>query len=221
MVIDRLVFEERRYSLSELMAIVRNNFVGHEILRQEILNRIPRYGSGQEASDNLARRVSELAFDTLETVDNPDGNLLFPALYSLHHHINWGREMPATPNGRLAGDPLSENQSPTHGADNKGISGLFESVARLPHERAVMGGLNVKFGGKMPRKHFIAMLDVFFEMGCVQVGYTCVDRAMLLAAQSNPDQYRNLCVRITGFSEYFVSLSPEAQQDMIERTEFA
>jgi formate C-acetyltransferase len=83
-----------------------------------------------------------------------------------------------------------------------------------------MGGLNVKFGGKMPREHFIAMLDVFFEMGCVQVGYTCVDRSMLLAAQSKPNQHRNLCVRITGFSEYFVSLSPEAQQDLIERTEY-
>ncbi len=220
MAIDKLVFEDRRYSLAELMAIVRNNFVDHEVLRQEILNRIPRYGSGQEASDNLARRVSEIAFDTLNTVDNPDGNLLFPALYSLHHHINWGREMPATPDGRLAGDPLSENQSPTQGADNQGISGLFKSVARLPHQRAVMGGLNVKFGGKMPREHFIAMLDVFFEMGCVQVGYTCVDRSMLLAAQSKPNQHRNLCVRITGFSEYFVSLSPEAQQDLIERTEY-
>jgi formate C-acetyltransferase len=107
-----------------------------------------------------------------------------------------------------------------HGADRAGITALLNSVARLPHERAPMGGLNVRFAGRLPDESFIAVLNTFFAQGGVTVGYTQVDRASLRDAQQHPDRHRSLCVRITGFSEYFVSLSPEGQQDIIDRTAY-
>ena len=82
-----------------------------------------------------------------------------------------------------------------------------------------MGGLNVKFAGRMPEKTLIDTLDTFFKMGGVHLGFTQIDRTTLNAAREHPEQYRSLCVRITGFSEYFVALSPEGQRDVIERTE--
>jgi len=128
--------------------------------------------------------------------------------------------MPATPDGRRAGEPISENQSPTYGANCKGISATLLSAAALPHRRTVMGGLNVKFGGKLPAGRFTAMLDTFFDLGGLHLGLTCVDRDTLLAAQAHPERYRSLCVRVTGFSEYFCALSPQAQQEMIDRTAY-
>ena len=218
--IRRLVYEERRYALAELMAIVRGDFVGHEALRQEILQRIPKYGNGDADADEFARRVSEIALDALLRADNPDGHLLFPALYSLHHHIRWGRDLPATPDGRCAGEPISENQSPSYGADRAGLSALLLSAAALPHERTVMGGLSVKFGGKLPEAQFTAMLDTYFGQGGLHLGLTCVDRATLLDARAHPERYQSLCVRVTGFSEYLSALSPEAQQELIDRTAY-
>lgn len=216
--IQSLVFEEQRLSLPELVAIARRDFAGEELLRLEIRHRLPRFGNDDPRVDGLARRVSLLALEALDAAPNPDRHLLFPALYSLHHHVPWGRQLPATPDGRLAGEPLSENQSPAHGADRAGLSALLRSVACLPHERTVMGGLNVRFGGRLEPAEFLAVLDAFFAMGGVTVGYTEVDRATLLAARTRPEEHRDLCVRVTGFSEYFVALSPEGQQDLIERT---
>ncbi|MFH1570910.1 MAG: pyruvate formate lyase family protein [Gemmatimonadota bacterium] len=220
MAIKRLVYEEGRLDLAAFVRVVRDDFSGEELLRQEIFNHVPRFGNDRPEVDELARQVSTIAFDALEAADNPDGHLLFPALYSLHHHMRWGAELPATPDGRRAGEPLSENQSPVHGSDRAGITALLKSVARLPHERAPMGGLNVRFGGRLPDEAFVAVLTTFFALGGATVGYTQVDRARLQAAQEHPERHRSLCVRITGFSEYFVSLSPQGQKDIVDRTAY-
>lgn len=218
--IQRLVYEEKRYDLAGYAAIVAADFHGHEPLRQELLHYTAKYGNNDAPGDAFARRVAEIAFDSLFAAHNPDHHLLFPALYSLHNHIRWGKEMPATPDGRRAGEPISENQSPVYGADRQGLSATLLSAAALPHRRTVMGGLNVKFGGKLPAGQLMATLDTFFDLGGLHLGLTCVDRDTLLAAQAHPERYQSLCVRITGFSEYFGALSPQAQQELIDRTAY-
>jgi formate C-acetyltransferase len=200
--------------------IVSADYAGHEPLRQEVLHAIPHYGNDEPLADSLARRVSNIAFDSLLQADNPDGHLLFPALYSLHNHFWWGKDLPATPDGRHAGQPISENQSPAYGRDRGGLSALLLSAAALPHHRTVMGGLNVRFGGELPPAAFAAMLDTFFELGGVHLGLTCVDRETLLSARAHPERHRSLCVRVAGFSEYFCALSPAAQQELIDRTQY-
>lgn len=217
--IAELVFEQRRFGLPEFLAIVRSGFLGHEDLRHEIKTRLPKYGNGHPGADGLARRVCDFAQDALEQAPNPHGHLLTSAIYSLHCHINWGHELPATPDGRLQGEPISENQSPVHGTDREGLTALLASVAALPLERTTTGGLNVKLAGTPVPEVVVELVETFFGLGGVHIGFTFVDRDTLLAAQARPEEFRTLCVRITGFSEYFVALSPDAQADVIARTE--
>ena len=217
--IQKLVFEQRRFSLPEFLALVASSFAGHEDLRQEIVNSLPKYGNGDEGADGLARSVCDIALDALEAAPNPDRFLLLPAIYSLYCHVAWGQQLPATPDGRLPGEPISDNQSPTHGTDRTGTTALLRSVARLPLERTPTGGLNLKLAFRPPPETVMQLVEGFFALGGVHIGFTFVDRETLLAAQISPAEFRSLCVRITGFSEFFAALSPESQADVIARTE--
>ena len=218
--IQKLVFEEGRFSLPGFLAIVADGFAGHEGLRQEIINAFPKYGNDDPRADALARAVCEIGLDALEAAPNPDGSLLLPSIYSLYCHIGWGQQLPATPDGRLPGEPVSENQSPVHGTDRAGLTALLRSVARLPLERTPTGGLNLKLAFRPDPETALQLVESFFAMGGIHLGFTLVDRATLLAAQANPAKCRSLCVRITGFSEFFAALSPEGQADVIARTEY-
>lgn len=171
-------------------------------------------------ADALARRVCEIGLDALEAAPNPDGFLLLPSIYSLYCHIGWGQQLPATPDGRLPGEPISENQSPVHGTDRAGLTALLRSVARLPLGSTPMGGLNLRLAFRPEPETALQLLESFFALGGIHLGFTFVDRATLLAAQATPAEYRSLCVRITGFSEFFTALSPEGQADVIARTEY-
>ncbi len=217
--IEQLVYTEHRFSLPEYLAIVADDFAGHEALRLEVVERLPKFGNDVESVDRLAVALCDLALDALAAAPNPDGYQLLPSIYSLHCHLGWGRSMPATPDGRRAGEPISENQSPTHGTDRAGVTALLRSVARLPFHRTPAGGLNVKLAGPVDPQVVLCLTESYFALGGLHIGYTFVDRETLAAAQVRPDEYRTLCVRVTGFSEYFTALSPEAQADVIARTE--
>lgn len=117
------------YPVPNAVRIVANDFEGNEPLRQEVVNTFPKYGNGDPGVDGLARRVADIAFDALEHADNPDGILLFPALYSLYHHYKGMKDIPATPDGRRRGEPISENQSAVYGADSGGLSAMLRSAA--------------------------------------------------------------------------------------------
>lgn len=216
--IRQLVFEEKRLTLPQMVEILDADFVGHESLREEIIHRLPKFGNDLDEVDSVARQVGDIVCDAVDAARHPGGHLLFPALYSLYLQVPWGGDLTATPDGRRRGEPFSENQSPVHGADRQGITALLKSVARLPHHRTVMGGLNLVFGGHLPPATFIAMVDSFFALGGVHLGLTLVDRKALIDARKNPKQHPSLCVRVTGFSEYFVALSPAIQDDVIART---
>jgi len=218
--VRRLVFEDQRLTMAEMVNILDLDFVGHERLREEIVHCLPKFGNNLDEVDALARRVADIAFDALEQARHPGGHLLFSALYSLYLHVPWGAELSATPDGRRKGEPLSENQSPVHGADQRGITALLQSVARLPHQRTVMGGLNLLFAGQLPPEILVATTESYFTMGGLHLGLTLVDRRILAEARQNSKQHACLCVRVTGFSEFFVSLSPEVQDDVMARTEY-
>jgi trans-4-hydroxy-L-proline dehydratase len=218
--IQRLVYDERRFGLEEFVAIVSADFIGHERLREEIVHRLPKFGNDDDEADAMAARAGRVLLDAVQGTRVPGGLRVFGAgFYSLDVHHRWGRELPATPDGRLGGEPVSENQSPVYGADTHGVTALLKSVARLPLDRTVQGGLNVKFAGAIPAQKLGALLDGYFRLGGVHAGFTFVDRSTLLEAQAHPERFRTLCVRLYGFSEYFVALSPEEQIEVIRRTE--
>ena len=218
--IEQMVYSEKRFTLSEFMSIVRDDFAGQEKLRQEILNNCPHYGNNDDRADRWAVAVTNLLFDVSNEMERPPEYLLVPALYSLHLHFQRGLEFPATPDGRRQGEFLSENQSPTHGADRSGLTAMLQSAAKLPNWRTLEGGLGVRFSGKMEPENFISMMDTFFSLGGQQIGVTVVDRDTLLDAREHPENYQDLCVRVTGFSAYFNTLSPDSKQDVINRTDY-
>jgi formate C-acetyltransferase len=219
--IDQLVYQQKRFSLAEFMDIVDANFQGHASLRAEILTRLPRFGNDQAEADAWSVKAAQTLLDVLEEGPAARGtNLVLAGFYSLDTHHAYGAKLPATPDGRLAGEPLSENQSPVYGEDRQGLTSLLRSVARLPLGRAPMGGLNVRIVGDAEPSRIADTIRTYFHMGGLHLGLSFLRRHELEQARLRPEQYKSLLVRMYGFSEYFVSLSPAEQQEVIRRTEY-
>ena len=218
--LEEMVFHSGRFSYREFLSIVDGNFAGNEALRAEIIKSVPKFGNDDDRVDRFARQAADTLLDAMEEIGKETGFLMFGSFYSLRCHIDFGRKLPATPDGRLAGEPISENQSPVYGTDLAGPTAVLRSVAKLPLQRTVCGGLNLKFGCVLSRERAAALVKAYFKMGGLHIGMTMVTRDTLEKARLHPEEYRTLCVRKFGFSEYFVALSPEYQQEIIDRTEY-
>ena len=219
--VQKLVVEERRFTLKELLGILDTDFAGHEELLAELRTRMPKFGNGDPAADRFAAAAGNTLVDALDEAGRRDGWIMMPSFYSLTHHARFGAQVKATPDGRRAGEPVSENQSPVHGTDRTGPTALLRSVASLPLARCICGGLNLNLSGMRPdAEQLTALLKSFFALGGQHVGFTFADRATLEDARKNPADHRTLFIRKTGFSEFFVALSPAEQQEIIDRTEY-
>lgn len=218
MVIDKLVFKEKRYTYSEFMEIVKNNFEGYEELRQEIL-RYTKFGNDTE-NDRYTAMAGDAFVDATEAVKLRDNHYIAAGFYSLERDNTWSSELGATPDGRKDGQPFSENQSPTYGADKSGITALLKSISKLPLDRTVTGGLNLTFSQNVPAEILKALITSYFSMGGLHVGIGVINREMLEDAMVHPDKYKTLTVRLYGFSEYFVSLPKWQQLAVLNRTEY-
>ena len=135
-----------------------------------------------------------------------------------------GQDVGATPDGRGAGDPISENQSPSEGADTEGLTALLNSTAHLPFDRITGGPLNIRIHpsavkGENGLQIFATVLKTYLDKGGMQAQINIVSKEQLLEAQRNPNKYKNLCVRVTGYSAYFVQMGKQAQDELIARTE--
>jgi formate C-acetyltransferase len=216
--IDRVLRRGGRTALAEFLQVVAQDFVGHETMAQELRHRYPKFGNDDPEADQWARRaglalVAALPPPTHDTVS-------YGGFFSLTRHNDMGRALPATPDGRRAGQPFSENQSPVVGTDVRGPTALLRSLGNLPFDRAPAGGLNLRFATTPSPDFLAAMIDTYFtSLGGLHVGLTFVNAATLRAARQRPAEYRSLAVRITGFSEFFVRLSPEMQDEVLRRTE--
>lgn len=209
----------KQFSYGEILQILESDFEGREVLRQEIRKHLPKFGNGEPEADRAAADISNCLIDAFEDAAIQEGFIPMPSLYSLYHQHPFGRSIGATPDGRKAGAAISENQSPSPGMDRNGPTMLLKSVASLPLDRCICGGLNLKFPVRPAAETFEALLRSFFEMGGQHLGFTVVEKETLEDARRNPEKHQTLYVRVTGFSEYFTALSPEQQQEMIDRTE--
>jgi formate C-acetyltransferase len=220
MAIQRLVYDEKRYSLKEFLEIVDSNYEGQEPLRQELVNRMPKFGNDEPEVDALTRRAAVLVADIIEKAFAASDMRVIPGFYSLHTHHWIGVNLAATPDGRCAGEPISENQSPVYGTDTEGATALLKSASRLPFDRCFTGSLNLRFGGKTNPEALVALIDTYFDMGGLMLGLTFADRKTLEDARANPDQYKTLFIRQYGFSEYFAALPDFEKVELIKRTEY-
>ncbi|MBO4356090.1 MAG: hypothetical protein J5850_04475, partial [Clostridia bacterium] len=180
MVLDKLVFKEKRFSYGTFIDILNKNYEGYEDIRQEI-KEITKFGNDTE-SDSYTSEAGNLFIDSLENVNLKKGRYAIGGFYSLERENTWKEQIGATPDGRKAGDPFSENQSPSYGSDKSGITALLKSVAKLPFYRTATGGLNLTFSQKITPEVLKSLILAYFELGGLHVGITVADKDTLTDA---------------------------------------
>jgi pyruvate-formate lyase len=232
--IKKLVFEEKRIGKEELIAAIESDFEGGkgEKIRQILLNFAPKYGNDDDYVDLLLKDaymefINELEkYHTTRYNRGPIGCKYYAGTSSISANVPSGSVVPATPDGRKAFTPVAEGSSPSSGTDLLGPTAVFKSVSKLPTSK-IMGGvlLNQKLSPATIQKDsdkqkLISVIRTFFEdLKGWHVQYNIVSRDTLLAAKVNPEKYRDLIVRVAGYSAFFVTLSPDTQDDIIARTE--
>jgi formate C-acetyltransferase len=232
--IKKLVFEEGSVSADELMFFLGSNFEGPqgERLRQKLINASPKYGNDEDYVDRLIGEAFLSYLDEIEKYPTtrfgrgPIGCRYYGGTSSISANVPSGAVAPATPDGRKSGVPLAEGSSPSSGTDTRGPTAVFKSVAKLPTEK-IMGGvlLNQKMTPEMikpleNKQKLLSMIRGFFDsLKGWHVQYNITDRETLLEAQKEPEKYRDLIVRVAGYSAFFITLSPDTQNDIIARTE--
>jgi formate C-acetyltransferase len=224
--INEVVFESGDLSLAELRDILNADFEGHEPLRQRLLNRCRKYGNDDDAVDALAARVAEMFCDEVVRCNEAPHDIRFwPEVYSYHNNRRLGSQLGATADGRKRGESISENQSPSYGSDVRGVTACLRSIARLPTHRTPGGGTNLKLHPSAVRgedglEALSGLLKTYFHLGGQHLQLNILDSEVLKRAQRHPEEYKTLSVRVVGYSAYFVTLTREAQDDIIRRTEY-
>ncbi|QNQ19711.1 formate C-acetyltransferase/glycerol dehydratase family glycyl radical enzyme [Kosakonia sp. SMBL-WEM22] len=232
--VKKLVFEQSLIGQQQLAEALAADFAGlsHEQLRQRLINSAPKYGNDDEGVDALLVRAYQTYIDELKQYHNPRygrgpiGGKYYAGTSSISANVPFGAATMATPDGRKAHTPLAEGASPASGTDHLGPTAVINSVGKLP-VGAILGGvlLNQKLNPSTlesdgDRQKLMALLRTFFEVHKGwHIQYNIVSRETLIAAKQHPDQYRDLVVRVAGYSAFFTALSPDAQDDIIARTE--
>ncbi len=231
-VIKQLVFDEKRVTGADLLKALRANWEGYEPLYALVnSDRMHHYGNNDDYADDIAKFVMATYCENIEHRPTPHGGQYMPGVFSVTNNVMHGTVVGATPDGRKAGEPVSDCIGPVHtqysSHDRRGPTAIAKSVAKLDHARIGNGIiLNWKFSptavsGETGRDNLIGLMDAYFEDQGMQSQFSIIGRDMMLAAQKNPEKYNNLVVRIAGYSAYFVELSPELQNDLIGRTELS
>ncbi len=225
--IKKFVFDEKKYTMKELSAALKTNFRGREKMRAFLSSRTPRYGSDNPEADAMAREVAAMFCEEVAKHKSiRKGGAFRPGFFSYGMHVLDGSLLGATPDGRLAGQPVSNSLSPVNGAESLGPTAVMRSVASLEHSKITNGSsLNMKlmpgvFKNEENRRKFEAMLRGYFSLGGMHVQFNVVDDETLRAAQLDPDSHRGLLVRVSGYSAYFTDLGRPLQDDIINRVSF-
>ena len=223
-VLKHHVFDDGSLTMSELIEAVDNDFGGDEALRQRLLNKTPRYGNDDDRADNIMVRCFETYFDTVEGRPNLRGGEYHINMLPTTCHVYFGAVMGAMPDGRRAGIPLSEGISPVQGADRQGPTAVFKSAAKMDHLKTGGTLLNMKFSprlleGSTGIDMLTSLIRGYFGMDSHHVQFNVVSAETLREAQADPSNHRDLIVRVAGYSDYFCDISPELQEEIIERTE--
>ncbi len=222
--IKKLVFQEKRISLNELVAAMRENFENREGLRQMLKNDAPKYGNNEPFVDELAEEVVYNFYEEVQKYTNPRDGKFVPGLLTWTLAEGFGSATGATPDGRKSGEVFSDSIGAAQGRDIEGPTALIESVTKIDYT-PVVGGLsfNMKFTptvfstGDVVRK-LQSLIRTYFKLNGMQMQINVVDKETLLEAQRFPEEYRNLIVRVSGWSARFTTLSKALQDDIISRT---
>lgn len=226
--VRKMVFEDNAVSLGELRGLLRRNFEGEELLRQRLLNRVPKFGNDIPEVDELARDVAAAYCRAIRRGRDMRGGAYRAGLYCLSSNTPMGRQTAALPSGRLSGTPLADGGvSPKHGMDRAGPTAAAKSVASIDHALATNGtNFNQKYlAGLMAspanRRRLVQLIRAYFKMGGFQIQFNILSPETLRNAQADPAAHRSLVVRVAGYSAFFVELDPDIQNEIIARTELS
>jgi pyruvate formate-lyase/glycerol dehydratase family glycyl radical enzyme len=232
--IKKLVFEEKRITQEELKLALQYNFnekYGGENLRQMLLNRAPKFGNDDDYVDEIANLIytyfikEQEKYTTTRFGRGPIGCLSYPCTATISANVPSGVCVGASAEGRFDGEPLSEGCSPYHGTDTLGPTAVILSVAKMPNHLITGGNLlNLKFSPSVMQneagiQRIMDLIKTFFIMGGWHLQFNIVSTETLREAQANPEAYKDLVVRVAGYSALFNDLERETQDDIIERTE--
>jgi len=218
------VFEGRTIALPGLVRALRHDFAGDEVLRERLWNRTPRYGNDDPCADEVLASVFDAVHEAVDGRPNTRGGEYHVNYLSTTCHVYFGSKVGATADGRRAGAPLSEGISPVQGADRRGPLAVVRSAARMDQARAGGTLLNQKFSPDALRTEaeldrLAALVRAYFALGGHHIQFNVVRAETLRAAQADPDTYRDLIVRVAGYSDYFCDLTRALQDEIISRTE--
>ncbi|PCI03723.1 MAG: formate C-acetyltransferase/glycerol dehydratase family glycyl radical enzyme [Flavobacteriaceae bacterium] len=218
------VFEDKNFSMDAVLKAVSENFKNDEVMRQTILNDTPFYGNDDNYADDIALRVYNDLFDAIDGKPNTKGESFHLNMLSTTCHVYFGKVMGATPNGRLSHKSISDGTSPSHGADTNGPSAVIKSLTKLDHVKSGGTLLNQRFLPSLLKrdqdlKKLVQLIRSYFALGGHHIQFNIVDTATLYAAQENPEDYKDLLVRMAGYSDYFNDMNADLQQEVIDRTE--
>jgi len=220
------VFDKKSITMKELLEILEANFDKYEVYRQRLLNKTPKYGNDEDYADQVMKTIFEAYFSSIDGRPNTKGGQYRINLLPTTVHIYFGKVVGATPDGRRACEPLSEGVSPVQGADRKGPTAVIKSVAKIDHVRTGGTLLNQKFtpqllADEIGLNKLAQLIRTFFKLDGHHIQFNVVSSDMLRDAQKHPERYRDLIVRVAGYSDYFVDLSVDLQNEIIKRTEQA
>jgi len=214
---------EKGITPNEMLDALRTNFQGREEMRLYLRNRLPKYGNDDDLPDRYAADLTRQYCEMFEDFRTPSGGKYFVHLFTFTLMLRHGKMTGASPDGRLAGEPLAYSVSPAQGMDKEGLTALLNSLAKLPHHMASASSSAIieadpKLLEREGRDAFTDLIATAIRNGVGQMQINVVSADTLRAAQVDPDRYRNLCVRVSGFSQQFCLLDRELQDHIIART---
>ena len=218
------VFEDHRYTMSQMLEACRKNWGGGEAMRQYIRNHTPFFGNDDPYADDIAVRVYDDLVRAIEGRPNTRGGRTQLNMLSTTCHNYFGSVCGATPNGRFAHFAISDGTSPAHGSDTHGPTAVIKSLGKLDQTKSGGTLLNVRFVPQLLRREsdqqkLAALIRTYFRLGGHHIQFNIVDTATLRDAQQHPDRYRDLLVRVAGYSDYFNDMTAQLQNEIIARTE--
>jgi formate C-acetyltransferase len=218
------IYDRETLPMADLLAALQADFEGYEQVRQLLLNRTPKYGNDEDDADDVMLAIFEAYFGAVDGRANTKGGTYHIDLLPTTCHVYFGSVLGATPDGRKAWKPVSEGISPVQGSDRHGPTAVIQSVAKMDHLRTGGTLLNQKFAPQLfdddvGLDQLVSLVRTYFYMGGHHIQFNVIDAATLRAAQQSPDAYRDLIVRVAGYSDYFCDLGKALQDEIITRTE--
>ncbi len=218
------IYEQKRFTWNEMLTALRNNFEGAEQMQYDMIYNTPKYGNDDDYADAQAVAVFEYFHDAVSGRPTPRGGIHRINMLPTTSHVYFGNVTGATPDGRKAYVPLSEGISPFQGVDRQGPTAVIKSASKIDHLRTGGTLLNQKFSPEFfedegSYQKLTALIRSYFSLDGHHIQFNVVSAETLRDAQKNPEMYRDLIVRVAGYSDYFNDLGEDLQNEIIRRTE--